>query len=184
MRLETLQQIKNDAANCTACDLHLGRTNSVVSRGSVNAKIILLGEGPGFYEDQQGLPFVGPSGKLLDNMIRAMGMEPADVYICNAVNCRPPNNRKPYPEEIKTCNDFLKRQITLIDPRVILTLGATAAESLLGFGDSVGKRRGRWHEWNKIPLRVTYHPSALLRDSSKKQEAWLDLQAVLKFLKE
>jgi uracil-DNA glycosylase family 4 len=183
-KLELLKVIADEAAACTQCDLHKSREKSVFQRGDVNSKIVFVGEAPGAEENQQGLPFVGRAGKLLDAMIVAMGYTREDVYVCNICKCRPPDNRKPSPEEMKTCSPFLVRQLDIVSPRVIVALGATAMEALLGPGEGVTKRRGKWAEWNKTKVMVTFHPSYLLRNPSAKEIVKLDLQEVLRFLKE
>jgi DNA polymerase len=140
------------------------------------------GEGPGADEDMQGLPFVGKAGQLLNNMITAMGLARADVYIANIVKCRPPGNRVPEPVEANTCSPFLLRQIDVVQPEVIVALGATAAMYLLGVKQSLNSLRGRWHACRGAKLAVTYHPAFLLRDPRQKAEAWKDLQMVMAHL--
>ena len=183
-KLDLLKVIADEAAACTRCDLHKSREKSVFQRGDVNSKIVFVGEAPGAEENQQGLPFVGRAGKLLDSMIVAMGHTREDVYVCNICKCRPPDNRKPSPEEMKTCSPFLVRQLDIVSPKVIIALGATAMEALLGPGEGVTKRRGKWAEWNKTKVMVTFHPSYLLRNPSAKEVVKLDLQEVLRYLKE
>ena len=140
---------------------------------------MFVGEGPGADEDAQGLPFVGKAGQLLNNMIAAMGLARTDVYIANIVKCRPPNNRVPEPIEANTCSQFLLRQIDIVQPEVIVALGATAAMYLLGVKQSLSSLRGRWHTCRGAKLAVTYHPAFLLRDPRQKAEAWKDLQMVM-----
>lgn len=144
--------------------------------------ILFVGEGPGADEDAQGRPFVGRAGQLLTKMIEAMGYERADVFIANVVKCRPPNNRAPLPEEMERCHPYLKQQIALIKPTVIVGLGATALKGLLGKTAGITRLRGTWQEYEGIKLMPTFHPSYLLRDPSKKKEVWQDLQSVLKEL--
>lgn len=184
MKLELLNVVANHAAKCTKCELHKSRTNSVFSRGNCNSKVVLLGEAAGQHEDEQGLPFVGRSGKLLDKMIAAMGFDPKKVYVCNICKCRPPNNRKPLPEEMTACSEYLKYQLTIVNPKVIIALGSTATEGLLGPGPGITKRRGNFHSWNNIKVMPTFHPSFCLRNPSKKQEVWEDLQKVMSYLNE
>lgn len=183
-KLELLKVIADEAAACTQCDLHQSREKSVFHRGDINAKIAFVGEAPGADENKQGSPFVGRAGKLLDSMIVAMGYAREDVYVCNICKCRPSDNRKPTPDEMSTCKPFLVRQLDIVSPKVIIALGATAMEALLGPGEGVTKRRGKWAEWNKTKVMVTFHPSYLLRNPSAKEVVKLDLQEVLRFLKE
>ncbi len=178
-----LKIVFDEAAGCNACALHETRTNSVFARGNTDADIVFVGEGPGYHEDMQGLPFVGNSGRLLNNMIKAMGYEQDEVYVCNIVKCRAPDNRKPRSSEMDACKTFLSKQLSIVDPKVIITLGSTAMEGLLGPGPGVTKRRGKWYEWQGIPVMVTFHPSYLLRNPPKKEDVWFDLQAVLRLLK-
>jgi DNA polymerase len=177
-----LRAIREDIGDCTRCRLHKGRTNIVFGVGNLNADIMFVGEGPGADEDEQGEPFVGRAGQLLNNMISAMGIKREDVYIANVVKCRPPGNRTPENDECDTCSPFLLRQIEVIRPKVIVALGATAAKNLLLVNDSMGKLRGRWYDFKGARLAVTYHPAYLLRDPRQKAETWKDLQMVMKFL--
>jgi DNA polymerase len=150
--------------------------------GNVNADIMFVGEGPGADEDEQGEPFVGRAGQLLNNMIGAMGLKRSDVYIANVVKCRPPQNRTPEKDECDTCSPFLMRQIEVIRPKVIVALGAVAAKNLLAVNESMANLRGRWYDFKNSRLIVTYHPAYLLRDPRQKKEAWKDLQMVMKYL--
>jgi DNA polymerase len=177
-----LKTIREDIGDCTRCRLHKGRTNLVFGVGNVNADIMFIGEGPGADEDAQGEPFVGRAGQLLNNMIAAMGIRREDVYIANVVKCRPPGNRTPERDECDTCSPFLLRQIAVIQPKVIVALGAVAAKNLLAVNDSMANLRGRWYDFRGVRLLVTYHPAFLLRDPRQKKEAWKDLQMVMKFL--
>jgi len=177
-----LQAIREDIGDCTRCRLHKGRKNIVFGVGNVNADIMFVGEGPGADEDEQGEPFVGRAGQLLNNMISAMGIQRRDVYIANIVKCRPPGNRVPEKDECDTCSPFLMRQIAVIQPKVIVALGAVAAKNLLAVNDSMANLRGRWYDFKGARLLVTYHPAFLLRDPRQKKEAWKDLQTVMKFL--
>lgn len=177
-RLESLQTVKAEAQSCTACRLCEKRQKVVFGDGAADAELMFVGEGPGAQEDRQGLPFVGPAGQLLDKIILAIDLRREDVYITNMVKCRPPNNRDPQPDETAACRSFLHRQIELIAPRVIVALGRIAAQQLLETRDSLGRLRGRWHEVGGVPVRVTYHPAALLRDSSYKRATWEDMQIV------
>jgi DNA polymerase len=177
-----LTLIREDIGDCTRCRLHSGRTKLVFGVGNVNADIMFVGEGPGADEDQQGEPFVGRAGQLLNNMISAMGIKREDVYIANVVKCRPPGNRTPEKDECDTCSPFLMRQIDVIRPKVIVALGAVAAKNLLAINDSMANLRGQWYDFRGSKLAVTYHPAYLLRDPRQKKEAWKDLQMVMKFL--
>jgi DNA polymerase len=141
---------------------------------------MFVGEGPGADEDAQGLPFVGKAGQLLDRMIAAMGLDRDEVYVCNVVKCRPPNNRKPDRDEMRACAPYLREQIDLVDPRVIVALGATALEGLLGIGGGITRLRGTWRLYDgRISVMPTFHPAYLLRQPSAKRQVWEDLQAVV-----
>lgn len=187
---DTLLRILNDIGDCTRCRLHQGRNKLVFGSGAENAKLVFVGEGPGADEDAQGIPFVGRAGQLLTQMIEGtaskegLSLRRDDVYICNVVKCRPPENRTPEPDEMQTCGQFLFRQLAAIQPRAICALGSTAAKALLGGKDGVTKLRGQWHKWREIPLMVTYHPSYLLRpyNQNAKRESWEDLKKVLHFV--
>jgi uracil-DNA glycosylase len=179
-RAAALTAIQQDIGDCTRCPLaYAGRHKIVFADGPPTARLMFVGEGPGADEDMQGIPFVGKAGQLLNNMIVAMGLARADVYIANIVKCRPPNNRVPEPIEANTCSPFLLRQIDVVQPEVIVALGATAAMYLLGVKQSLSSLRGRWHACRGAKLAVTYHPAFLLRDPRQKVEAWKDLQMVM-----
>lgn len=182
---ETLEAIRKDlGADCRRCKLAGGRKTIVFGSGNEKAEVIFVGEGPGADEDEQGLPFVGRAGQLLTDMIeKGMKIPRPDVYICNIVKCRPPANRKPEPDEVAACRQFVERQIMAIRPRAICALGATAAETLLGVKESMGRLRGTQYDWNGIPLVVTYHPAFLLRDPSRKADTWADLKLLMAILK-
>lgn len=180
--METLQKIADMAALCTKCSLHNCRTNIVAHRGSSKAEVMFVGEAPGREEDAQGLPFVGRAGKLLDNMIVAMGYGRDDVFVANICKCRPPENRKPLQDEMDACLPYLQSQIDLVAPKVIITLGATATEGLLGRGPGITKRRGKWEQYEGIPVMPTLHPAYLLRNPAAKHDVWEDLQKVMKML--
>lgn len=177
-----LNVIREDIGDCTRCRLHKGRNQLVFGTGDVDADIMFVGEGPGADEDEQGLPFVGRAGQLLNNMIQAMGLKREDVYIANVVKCRPPGNRTPERDECDTCSPFLMRQIEVIKPKIIVALGAVAAKNLLGLNDSMANLRGQIYDFKNTKLAVTYHPAYLLRDPRQKSEAWKDLQMVMKYL--
>ncbi len=179
-RVAALRAIQEEIGDCTRCPLaYAGRRKIVFGDGSATARLMFVGEGPGADEDAQGLPFVGKAGQLLNNMIGAMGLARADVYIANIVKCRPPGNRVPEPVEANMCSQFLLRQIDVVQPEVIVALGATAAMYLLGVKQSLSSLRGRWHTCRGAKLAVTYHPAFLLRDPRQKAEAWKDLQMVM-----
>lgn len=177
-----MKAIRADIGDCKRCRLHEGRTNIVFGVGNLDADLMFVGEGPGADEDEQGEPFVGRAGQLLNNMISAMGLRREDVYIANVVKCRPPGNRAPEQDESDTCSPFLMRQIEVVHPKVIVALGLTAAKNLLLVNDSLGRMRGRWYDFRGARLAVTYHPAYLLRDPRQKKETWLDLQMVMTFL--
>ncbi len=187
---DTLVQISQDIGECTRCGLHKGRNKIVFGDGNSQAQLVFVGEGPGADEDAQGIPFVGRAGQLLTQMIEGTAKKEgipltrADVYICNVVKCRPPENRTPEPVEMEICGQFLFRQLETIRPKAICALGSTAAKALLGGKDGVTRLRGKWHKWRDIPLIVTYHPSYLLRayNVEAKREAWEDLKKALHFV--
>ncbi len=178
-----LQAISRDLTDCVRCRLREGRNKLVFGEGSPRAPLVFVGEGPGFEEDQQGRPFVGRAGRLLDQMIRAMGFKRTEIYICNVVKCRPPKNRTPLPEEIDTCSPFLFRQLDVIQPAMICALGACAAQTLLGAGRTISSLRGKRHLWRGIPLVCTYHPAYLLRNPAQKAATWQDLLQVHRSLR-
>jgi uracil-DNA glycosylase len=178
-----LKIIREDLGDCTRCRLHQqGRKQIVFGVGNPEADLMFVGEGPGADEDEQGEPFVGRAGQLLNKMIEAMGLRREDVYIANVVKCRPPGNRTPERDECDTCSPFLMRQIDVVKPRAIVALGAVAAKTLLGLNDTMANMRGQWFDFRGTRLRVTYHPAYLLRDPRQKGEAWKDLQEVMKYL--
>jgi uracil-DNA glycosylase len=182
-RMVRLQVLAGEASGCTRCRLHTGRTKSVFARGNPKARIMFVGEGPGADEDAQGLPFVGKAGQLLDRMVAAMGLQQEEIYIGNVVKCRPPQNRKPEPDEMASCMPYLAEQIALIEPEVIIALGGTAAEGLLGGRIAITRARGQWRLYRAtIPVMPTYHPAYLLRNPPAKREVWVDLRAVLQRL--
>jgi len=176
---DTLLKIREDIGDCTRCKLHKGRNKLVFGDGNPKAQLVFVGEGPGADEDMQGLPFVGRAGKLLTQMIEAMGLQRRDVYICNVVKCRPPENRTPEPDEVATCSPFLLRQVDVIQPKVIVCLGAVAAKTLLNTTRGISQFRGEWLEWRGRKLMATYHPAYLLRNPPAKVDVWKDLQKVM-----
>lgn len=168
-------ELQSCVAGCTRCELAETRTNTVFGVGNPNADWLIIGEAPGAEEDRRGEPFVGRAGKLLDEMLRAIGQSRDSVFIANILKCRPPNNRDPKPAETAACREYLERQIEIVQPRIILAVGKIAAQNLLGSDEPVGRMRGRPHELGGIPLVVTYHPAYLLRSPSQKQKSWNDL---------
>src|SRR5271154_2232185 len=176
---DTLLKIREDIGDCTRCKLHKKRTHIVFADGNPKADLVFVGEGPGADEDATGIPFVGRAGKLLTQMIEAMGLHRKDVYICNVVKCRPPQNRTPEPDEVQTCSPYLLRQIDVINPKVIVCLGAVAAKTLLQTNRGISHFRGEWQEWRGHKLMATYHPAYLLRNPPAKAEVWKDLQKVM-----
>jgi DNA polymerase len=178
-----LRQIREDIGDCTRCRLHKqGRKQIVFGVGNPRTDLMFIGEAPGADEDEQGQPFVGRAGQLLNNMIKAMGLRREDVYIANIIKCRPPNNRTPERDECETCSPFLMRQIDVVGPKVIVALGSVAAKTLLAINAPMSELRGRWYDFRGRKLAVTYHPAFLLRDPRQKKEAWKDLQMVMKEL--
>jgi uracil-DNA glycosylase len=187
---ESLFQILEDIGDCRRCRLHEGRNKIVFGVGDEKAPLVFVGEGPGADEDAQGIPFVGRAGQLLTQMIEntakkeGIEIKRSDVYICNVVKCRPPENRTPEPDEMEICGQFLYRQLLSMRPKAICALGGTAARALTGRKEGVTKMRGRWFQWRDIPVMVTYHPSYLLRpyNQDAKREAWEDLKKTLHFV--
>jgi uracil-DNA glycosylase family 4 len=179
---ETLEDIRADLGECTRCRLHKTRTKIVFGVGNPKAELVFVGEGPGHDEDVQGEPFVGRAGKLLTQMIEAMSLRREDVYICNVVKCRPPENRLPEKDEIVTCSPFLLRQLAAIQPKVICCLGACAAQTMLATNQGISRFRGEWFDFRGSKLIATYHPAYLLRNPPAKSEVWKDLQKVMTVL--
>ncbi|HSU59348.1 MAG TPA: uracil-DNA glycosylase [Bryobacteraceae bacterium] len=187
---ETLDQIRLDLGDCKRCRLCEGRNKIVFGSGNERSPLVFVGEGPGADEDEQGLPFVGRAGQLLTQMIENTAAKEGipvrrdDVYICNVVKCRPPDNRTPLPDEMEICGAFLARQLMVIKPKAICVLGATAMKALLNTKEGITKLRGKWHKWRDIPVMITYHPSYLLRQYNQqaKREAWEDLKVLLHFV--
>jgi len=178
-----LRAIREDIGDCTRCRLHKqGRKQIVFGVGNPRAELMFIGEAPGADEDEQGEPFVGRAGQLLNNMIKAMGLRREDIYIANIIKCRPPGNRTPERDECETCSPFLMRQIEVIGPKAIVALGAVAAKTLLAINAPMSELRGQWYDFRGTKLAVTYHPAYLLRDPRQKKETWKDLQMVMKEL--
>jgi DNA polymerase len=179
-----LRVIREELGDCTRCRLHKqGRKQIVFGVGNPKADLMFIGEAPGADEDDQGEPFVGRAGQLLNNMLKAMGLQRESVYIANIIKCRPPGNRTPERDECETCSPFLMRQIAAIQPKVIVALGAVAAKTLLAVNAPMSELRGHWYDFRGTKLAVTYHPAFLLRDPRQKKEAWKDLQMVMAHLK-
>ena len=187
---ESLLEILQDIGDCRRCRLHAGRTKLVFGVGNEKSPLVFVGEGPGADEDAQGIPFVGRAGQLLTQMIEntakkeGIPLRREQVYICNVVKCRPPDNRTPEPDETEICGQFLHRQILAIRPKALCALGGTAARALTGHKEGVTKMRGKWYRWRDIPVMVTYHPSYLLRayNQAAKREAWEDLKKLIHFV--
>lgn len=187
---DTMGSIGADIGDCRRCRLCEQRNKIVFGSGNEGSPLVFVGEGPGADEDAQGLPFVGRAGQLLTQMIEGTSakegipIKRADVYICNVVKCRPPDNRPPHPDEMEICGQFLFRQLMVVQPKAICALGSTAAKALLGVKEGVMRLRGNWHKWRDIPVMVTYHPSYLLRpyNQNAKREAWEDLKKVLHYV--
>jgi uracil-DNA glycosylase family 4 len=179
---DSLLKIRTDLGECTRCKLSRTRNKIVFGDGNEKAQLVFVGEGPGHDEDLQGLPFVGRAGKLLTQMIEAMGLQRKDVYICNVVKCRPPQNRAPERDEVAACGPFLTRQLDAIAPKVIVCLGNIAAQTLLETTRGISHFRGQWQEFRGTRLMATYHPAYLLRNPAAKSEVWKDLQKVMAVL--
>lgn len=178
----SLAALREEIGDCTRCSLHRGRANLVFGEGHPEARLVFVGEGPGRDEDRTGRPFVGAAGQLLDRIIVAMGLERGDVYICNVVKCRPPSNRVPEEEERMVCGKFLLRQLEIIRPEAVVSLGGTATQFLLRRSEPLGRLRGRWHDVDGHRLMPTYHPAYLLRNPPGKRAVWEDMQKVMKLM--
>lgn len=178
----SLQELAGFIGECDRCKLSKGRKNIVFGEGNPRARLVFVGEAPGMEEDITGKPFVGQAGKLLTDIIKAMGLTRAEVYICNIVKCHPPRNRDPEPDEIATCLPFLRAQISLIQPEVICTLGRISLQSLVDKGLKITGDRGRWRSFMDIPLMPTYHPAYLLRYPQAKRQVWEDVQGIMQEL--
>jgi len=181
----------NACQSCKLCPLWETRTNAVIGRGNRDADIMFIGEGPGFHEDKEGLPFVGPAGQLLDKMLASINLCEKDVYIANIVKCRPPGNRDPKPDEQEHCMNYLRHQLKLVQPKIIVLLGRVSASSIVARGSNpfgeefrITKHRGIWFERKGIQIMATYHPAALLRDETKKRPAWEDFKSLRKRIDE
>ncbi len=180
-RKVALTVLADEVSKCTRCDeLPISRTQTVFGEGPLDAELCFIGEAPGYNEDQQGRPFVGDAGQLLDKIIKACGFKREEVYICNILRCRPPGNRTPTAVEAANCRSHLEKQLELVRPKWICTLGACPSQHLLGVDSSVGRLRKRFHDYNGIPVLCTYHPSYLLRNPTAKKDVWEDMQMLLK----
>lgn len=179
----SLRALRAEVHDCTRCKLHQGRQTTVFGEGSPTARVMFIGEAPGAREDQTGRPFVGPAGQLLDRILAgAMGLQRPEVFIANVNKCRPPGNRAPEPDEVSACLPYLKRQVELVQPEVLVCLGRTAAQNLLGSTESTTRMRQKQHEYCGIPVIVTWHPAYLLREPSRKRETWEDIKKVNQLL--
>lgn len=179
---DTVEDIRRELGDCQRCALGATRNNLVFGAGNAGAELVFVGEAPGRDEDLQGEPFVGEAGQLLTKIIQAMGFSRDDVYICNVLKCRPPNNRNPQPVEIEACHPFLLRQLRAIGPKVIVALGTFAAQTLLQTREPISRLRGRFHDYHGIALMPTFHPAYLLRNPAMKREVWDDMKTVMKML--
>ena len=179
---DTLDEVRKELGDCQRCKLCKGRKQIVFGSGNPRAELVFVGEAPGEEEDKQGIPFVGAAGQLLTKMIEAMKLSRDTVYICNVVKCRPPANRNPEPEEIQSCEPFLRAQLRVIKPKVIVALGKFAAQTLLRDDTAITRMRGQWRQYEGIDLMPTFHPAYLLRSPDEKKKAWMDLQEVMKRL--
>jgi DNA polymerase len=180
--IENLERLKAVADSCKRCGLHATRTRPVFADGSPRARVMCVGEAPGQKEDETGLPFVGRAGQLLDRLLASVGLGRSEVFICNVLKCRPPGNRNPAPEEIESCSPFLRRQLSLVNPELVIAFGTFAARTLLNANESLGRMRRRVHRYEGRPLVVTYHPAALLRNPGWIRPTWEDLQRVRELL--
>ncbi len=174
----TLESIREELGDCQRCKLAPSRTNIVFGSGNPNAELVFVGEAPGFDEDQQGLPFVGRAGQLLTKIIESIGIKREDVYICNVLKCRPPENRNPQPDEVAACNPFLRKQLATIRPKVVCCLGAFAAQTVLQSAAPISKLRGAFHDVDGMRIIATFHPAYLLRSPEKKRDVWEDMKQI------
>jgi len=181
---QRIGDMANQVADCRDCTLSEGRTHAVFGEGSLTTDLMFIGEGPGFDEDQQGIPFVGKAGQLLTKIIHAIELNREDVYITNIVKCRPPRNRDPLPEEVAACWRYLEEQIRIIQPKVICTLGRHSSQTLLNTTEGISRLRGRFHNLGGIKVMPTYHPAYLLRNPAGKRDVWQDMQRIRDYLRE
>lgn len=180
----TLNELQGIVNTCNRCPLSKTRNKPVFGEGDFDANIMFIGEGPGYNEDKIGKPFVGKAGKLFDKIIDSVGFKREDIYITNVVKCRPPNNRNPLEDEIKTCIEFLRWQVQIIDPDIIICLGAVSARNIIDKDFRITKNRGIWYKKGEFNMMATYHPAALLRDENKKKDVWEDFKNIAKKTKE
>lgn len=178
-KIKALADVESRVSICVQCHLHQSRTQTVPGAGNPNADLVFVGEAPGYEEDKQGKPFVGKAGHLLTKIIEAMHLTREDVFICNVIKCRPPENRNPEPEEIVTCQPYLIEQLRIIQPKVICAMGKFAAQTLIETTTSISRLRGSWYEYQGIPLMPTFHPAYLLRNPEKKRLVWEDVQQIM-----
>lgn len=181
--MDTWESLKTECSTCSLCDLCRTRTNLVFGTGCENSRLMFIGEGPGEQEDLQGEPFVGPAGQLLNTMLEIIGLDRSRVYIANMVKCRPPRNRDPQENELCSCRDWLERQIALVDPAIIVCLGRIAASGIIREDFRITREHGQWFDLGGRRCMATYHPSALLRDTSKRPEAFMDFKSLQKELR-
>jgi DNA polymerase len=182
-RPEDLTEVRKELGECSRCKLHKTRKTIVFGEGNPKAKLMFIGEGPGFDEDVQGRPFVGKAGQLLTKIIEAINLKREDVYIANVIKCRPPQNRNPEPDEIQPCNPFLLKQIAAIRPKIICALGTFAAQTLLQTQRKISELRGKFHDLGGIKIMPTYHPAFLLRNPERKRDVWEDMKKIAEELK-
>jgi len=184
-KLRALKQLRRELGDCQRCPLSQTRTKIVFGEGDPCARIVFVGEAPGEKEDESGKPFVGSAGRILTDIIeRGMKIPRSSVYICNVIKCRPPKNRDPRPEEIQACQPFLEKQLKIIQPEVIIALGKYASQWLLNTNLAISQLRGRWGEYQGIPVMPTYHPAYLLHNQKGKREVWQDIKKVINYLKQ
>jgi uracil-DNA glycosylase len=176
--MTTLESIRAEIGDCQRCKLAPARTNIVFGSGNPNAELVFVGEAPGFDEDQQGLPFVGRAGQLLTKIIESINLKREEVYICNVLKCRPPDNRNPEPDEVAACNPFLKKQLATIRPKVVCCLGTFAAQTVLQMAAPISKLRGKFFDMDGMRVIATFHPAYLLRSPEKKREVWEDMKQI------
>lgn len=181
-RIKKMAELSKHAASCIRCRLSERRTRVVFGSGDINARLVVVGEAPGFYEDKEGVPFVGDAGQLLTKMLAAINLSREQVYICNVIKCRPPNNRKPQPDEIDACRYWFTQQLELLRPKIICAMGKFASHALTGVLQNMVDYRGKIYDYNGIPVICTYHPSYLLRNEWEKKKAWQDLKKIGEFL--
>ncbi len=174
----TLDQVREDLGDCSRCKLAGSRTEIVFGSGNPDARLMFIGEAPGSEEDRQGLPFVGRAGQLLTKIIESIALTRDDVYICNVLKCRPPNNRNPESDEVDTCSPFLRRQLEVVRPEIVCCLGTFAAQTMLGMKVPISKLRGRFHDIEGVRFIATFHPAYLLRNPAKKREVWEDMKQI------